>query len=103
MTKVADEVIGQYIPQAERVWQIMVQKYRIEDAKVAPIVTLIANDNWAEYTLRYVVDYKYRRLVKDQLFTKILEEVDLTNGAIKLASATVEVVTDSGIQVQLAN
>ena len=35
-----------------------------------------------EFTLRYIVDYKRRRITKDRLFTRILEEVDQTNGRV---------------------
>jgi hypothetical protein len=33
---------------------------------------LIANDNWAEYTLRYVVGIKKKKIYKTELFTKNL-------------------------------
>ncbi|PKH67917.1 hypothetical protein CXF59_05400 [Flavobacterium sp. ALD4] len=59
-----------------------------EDAKTAPMITLVANDNWAEYTLRYVVGSKKIRTTKSELFTKILSKIETTNGALKLASAT---------------
>jgi hypothetical protein len=39
-----------------------------------------------------VVDYRKRRVVKDQLFTRILEEVDKSSNRIRLASATFEIV-----------
>jgi hypothetical protein len=52
------------------------------------MISLIANDNWAEYTLRYVVGYKRRRITKSELFTRILTEIETTNGAVKMASAT---------------
>jgi hypothetical protein len=56
-------------------------KYRLEDAQTEPMISLIANDNWAEYTLRYVVGYKRRRITKSELFTRILTEIETTNGA----------------------
>jgi hypothetical protein len=59
---------------------------------VAPVVTLIANDNWLEYTVRYVVDYKKRRSTKDQLFNRILDEFDNTDGRVSVASMTVQLV-----------
>jgi hypothetical protein len=37
---------------------LLQNKYRLEDAQTEPMISLIANDNWAEYTLRYVVGYK---------------------------------------------
>lgn len=54
------------------------RRYVIEDARVDPMVTLVANDNWLEFTVRYVVDYRRRRLTKDTLFTRILEEFAAT-------------------------
>jgi hypothetical protein len=47
------------------------------------MISLIANDNWAEY-LRYVVGYKRRRITKSELFTRILTEIETTNGAVKM-------------------
>jgi hypothetical protein len=80
----------------------MVNKYRIEDARIEPMVTLIANDNWMEFTVRYVTDYKRRRSTKDILFTRILEEVDASGGKIALASATFHLVEAPVINVRMA-
>jgi hypothetical protein len=33
----------------------LTKQYRLKDAQTEPMISLIANDNWAEYTLRYVV------------------------------------------------
>ncbi|HSR15072.1 MAG TPA: mechanosensitive ion channel domain-containing protein [Gemmatimonadales bacterium] len=84
------EVVGEYAEFAKESWREMVRKYRIEAASVEPMVTLIANDNWLEFTARYVVDYKLRRSTKDRIFTRLLEAVAATNGAVELASATFE-------------
>jgi hypothetical protein len=32
-----------------------------------PMISLVANDNWAEYTLRYVVDYKKKKDYKNYI------------------------------------
>ncbi len=80
LQQVADEVVGGYVPQAQDEWKKLVRKYLIEDAKIEPIVTLVTNDNWIEFTLRYVVDYKVRRIKKDQLFTRTLDEFLNTDG-----------------------
>jgi hypothetical protein len=61
----------------------------------------IANDNWMEFTMRYVVDYKKRRGTKDLLFTRILEEIEGTNGRVALASSTVHLVETPEIKVKL--
>jgi hypothetical protein len=38
------------------------------------------------------VGYKRRRVTKTELFTKILTEIEATNGAVKMASATFQLV-----------
>lgn len=86
--EVANEVVGDYSREAEEHWDIMLRKFLIEDASTYPMVTMIANDNWVEFTLRYVVDYKKRLGTKDQLFTKILEKIENSSNQIKLASQT---------------
>jgi len=73
----------------------------IEDARIEPMITMIANDNWVEFTLRYVVDYKMRRGIKDGLFGKILEEVEQSNGKVVLASATFAIVGVPAVDVRL--
>jgi len=62
----------------------------------------LAADNWIEFTVRYVVDYRKRCWMKDHLFTRILEEVDKSDNKIRLASATFELVRGSVIDVRLA-
>ena len=56
------------------------------------MITMTANDNWLEMTVRYIVHYRTRRSVKDRLFTRILEEVDQSDNQIRLASTTTELV-----------
>lgn len=99
---VADEVCKDFALQSRGAWKDAVQKYRLEDANVEPVVTLVANDNWLELTLRYIVDYRKRRFVKDQLFTRILEQVDGSGDRIRLASATFEMVNMPGFEVSFA-
>ena len=65
--------------------------FLIEDARVEPMITLRADENWVEFTVRYIVDYKQRRTVKDLLFTRILEEVEASDGRIQIASAAFEI------------
>ncbi len=65
------------------------------------MVSLIANDNWVEFTLRYVVNYKKRRATKTELFTKILNRIEATKGEIKFASATFQLVDPPEIKVSI--
>ncbi len=102
LQRAAEEITGEYAAQARQTWDQMVRKYLIEDARVEPAVTLVANDNWIEFTVRYVVDHKARRLTKDRLFEQILDAVDGTGGKVQLASATFELVASPLLDVRVA-
>ena len=91
-TRVADEVAGDYARQAKNEWQVMVNKYMIEDAMVEPMITIQVTDNWMEFTIRYIVNYRKRRSTKDVLFTRIIEEIDKTDGRVGIASTTLQLV-----------
>lgn len=103
LENVAKEVVGDYELKAREAWRKMVENYMVEDAAVKPAVTLVANDNWLEYTVRYVVDFKKRRITKDQLFTRILEEMDETAGKVSMASMTVHLVETPSFEVRIKN
>jgi len=100
--KVVNEVLSEYADEVVDSWKAMVRQYRVEDANVEPMVTLRATDNWIEFTVRYVVNYRKRRWTKNYLFTRILEEVDKTDQKVQLASATFELVTGSHLDVRLS-
>lgn len=103
MQRIANEELGHHIPEAKETWKEMVNKYRIEDARIDPMVTLIANDNWLEFTVRYVTDYKKRRSSKDILFTRIMEEFNATDGKVSLASATFHLVDAPVFNVRMTD
>ncbi|MEO6290449.1 MAG: mechanosensitive ion channel domain-containing protein [Ginsengibacter sp.] len=100
LLRVGKEVAGDLTERSREKWLELQNKYRLEDAQTEPMVSLIANDNWVEFTLRFVVNYKKRRATKTQLFTKILKEVDATNGEIKFASATFQLVEAPEIKIK---
>ena len=100
---VAEEVIGNYVSFAQKTWEKMYRKYAIEQASVEPMVTVKANDNWIEFTIRYVVDYKQRRSTMNIIFTRILEEIDATDGAVEIASATFHLVELPDLNINLAD
>jgi small-conductance mechanosensitive channel len=99
---IVNEVLVGYANEVKESWVDMVRQYRVESANVEPMITLRATDNWIEFTVRYVVDYRKRRWMKDHLYTRILEEVDKSNNQIRLASATFELVPGSVLDVNLA-
>lgn len=101
LEQISSDVMGGQVPLAQQTWQKMVNKYRIEDARIEPMVTLAANDNWIEFTIRYVTSYKLRRSTKDSLFSRILEEFDATDGKVSLASSTFHLVEAPVLNVRM--
>ncbi len=51
MMKVVEEAVAEYTRDAAEEWKNMRRRFRVEDARVEPMVTLTANDNWVEYTI----------------------------------------------------
>lgn len=99
--QILTEVTGEFTKHAKESWREMIGTYRIEPAELDPRVFLVANDNWMEFTLRYAVDYKRRRITKDVLFTRVLEETDKTQGRVALASATFHLVEAPELTVKM--
>jgi len=99
--RVLGEITGEYSGQAKASWAELIQQYRVDNTEIDPRVFLVANDNWMEFTLRYVVDYKKRRIVKDILFTRVLDEIERTEGRVALASATFHLVEAPEIKIRL--
>ncbi len=101
LEKVAKEHVAQNAEEGKRVWKQMVKKYLIEDAQLEPMVSLVANDNWVEFTIRYVVSYKRRRMTKNDLFLAILKEVAATDNKVRFGSATFELVGAPELQINM--
>lgn len=90
--EIATEVTVEFVKESHSSWKHLVRKYMIEDAQTEPMVTVTANANWVEYTVRYLVNYKKRRITKDKLFEKILDAIKKSNCELKFASSTVQVI-----------
>ncbi|MHB9031320.1 MAG: mechanosensitive ion channel family protein, partial [Candidatus Latescibacterota bacterium] len=59
------------------------------------------NDNWVEFILRYVVDYKQRRGTKDQIFTRLLEEIKQSGGRVQIATTSFRVTSVPDVNVSV--
>ncbi|MAU26554.1 MAG: transporter [Muricauda sp.] len=90
--RVASEQLSEYVTSSISKWQTVVGKYYIEDAQVQPTLALTMTDNWIRFNLRYIVDYKKRRLTKHLLNKLIGEEIEKTQGKVVLASSTIEII-----------
>lgn len=100
--RVAEEVVGEYARSAEKAWEPITRSYLVEPAAVRPSVTMTANENWIEFTLRFVVDYKARRVTKDRLFQRLLEEVDKSADAVGIAASTLNIEKVAPLDVRLS-
>lgn len=89
--KIANKLTDEYAQQSQAYWDEMVRKYAIENATLDTMVTMKITDNWVEYTVRYVVDYRKRRSIQDALFTEILREISSSDGVVELASVTLNI------------
>ena len=103
LESIGKEVAGDLTEKSKAKWVTLQSKYRLEDAQTEPMVSLLANDNWVEFTLRYVVSYKKRRATKTELFTKILNQIEATKGEIKFASATFHLVEAPEFKVNISS
>jgi len=92
LLRVANEVIGEYIAEAQNSWNAVSDDYRTENPPIEPVVALAVNAASLEFTLNYVVDYTKRTTMQDRLFTKIVEEVAKSDGHLVWASTGVTVI-----------
>ena len=84
--------VAQYVVEAQQWWPKLVLAFRLENASLEPTVSMRVTDNWIEFTARYVVDYRRRRVTRSELFTRVLTGFDATDGRIQIGSQTVELI-----------
>jgi small-conductance mechanosensitive channel len=99
--KIAKEILSDFVINSKSEWQSVVNKYYIEDAQIDPTLAIALTDNWIQFNLRYIVDFKKRRLTKHLLNDKIRAEFENTNGKIILASTTIELVKIPDLNINL--
>jgi small-conductance mechanosensitive channel len=88
LLRVGKEAISDYLVEARTAWKHIVENYRVENPLLEPAVTLQASAGTLEFSLSYIVDYTRRTVVKDRLYTKIVEEVVNSNGALEWAPSS---------------
>lgn len=99
--KIASETLSDYTANSKAQWKAVVNKYYIEDAQVDPTLAITLTDNWIQFNLRYIVDFKKRRMTKHDLNDKIRIAFEKTNGKIVLASSTIELIKIPELKVNL--
>jgi len=96
---VAQEKLSEYVKDSIAGWKDVVNKYYIEDAQVDPTLAITMTDNWIQFNLRYIVDYKKRRMTKHLLNEEIGRRILATDGKVTLASSTFEIVRIPTLEV----
>jgi hypothetical protein len=91
--RLAKEAIGGYLAEAQASWNVVSDIYESANPPLEPTVALAVNGGSIEFTVSYVVDYAKRTAMKDQLFTKILQEVANSNGRLRWASPAITLVS----------
>ena len=100
VSKIASETLSEFVAASITKWKEVVDKYYIENAQVDPSIAIKMTDNWVEFNLRYIVDYKKGRLTKHTLNELIGKAFEKTNGKVVLASATFEIVQIPTVHVK---
>ena len=59
---VAQEHLSEYVKESISEWKGVVDKFYIEDAQVDPTLAITMTDNWIQFNLRYIVDYKKKKI-----------------------------------------
>jgi small-conductance mechanosensitive channel len=88
LLRVGKETISDYLAEARTAWKHIVENYRVENPLLEPTVTLQASGGTLEFSLSYIVDYTRRTVVKDRLYTKIVDEVVSSNGRLEWAPSS---------------
>ncbi|SFW55387.1 mechanosensitive ion channel family protein [Cellulophaga fucicola] len=100
VVKIASETLSEYVSKSISEWSQVVNKFYIENAEVDPTLAITMTDNWIQFNLRYIVDYKKRRYTKSILNELIGKEIQKTDGKVKLASTTFEIVQIPNINIK---
>jgi small-conductance mechanosensitive channel len=86
LLRVAKEAVAGYLTEAETSWVRITENFQSANASLQPTVSLVVNSCTLEFVINYVVDYTNRTVMKDGLFTKIVEEVTNSKGRLQWAS-----------------
>ena len=99
--KQAELLLADYTEKSTAKWEEMVERYYIEDSKLAPSIAINLTDNWVAINLRYITDYKRRRATKHELLELIQREIKATQGTVSFASTTLQLLKIPEVDVQL--
>lgn len=88
---IATEQTSEVAARAEEEMSSITGKYYFSKRVVEPRVYVKATDNWISLTVRYITGIRERRSAMNTLYRMMIEEVQGSNGRIKIASQTIDV------------
>ena len=97
----ATDFLSEYTKNSMVKWEELVEHYYIENAKIAPTLAISPTDNWIAINLRYITDYKLRRITKHELFEQIVQTLMATDDKVKLASTTLQLLKIPELDINL--
>ncbi|GGW41129.1 mechanosensitive ion channel family protein [Arenibacter certesii] len=101
MLDTATNLLSEYTESYLAKWEEMVAHYYIENARLEPTLALRLTDNWIAINLRYITDYKLRRVTKNNLYYHISQAVLGTYGKVTLASTTLQLLKIPELDVNI--
>lgn len=99
----ASKILSEYTENSKLKWKEMVERYYIEDAGIDPSIAIKLTDNWIEINLRYITDYKRRRITKNLLFESIEKAINQTKGKVSIASSTLQLMNYPPNDIRIKN
>lgn len=97
---ITQQVTQAFQQQAKDTWKNVQDRYMIEQSDFSPGITLMANDNWLEFTARYIIPFNQRRAIKDKLCVAYVDAFAATKGKVEYASMTIEITNFPSVKIQ---
>lgn len=100
LLETAEKHTGQYDKEAANDWEKLKIRYKVEHASLENQVFLTFDGNSIEIRLRYIVDYRERRGVKNKLYSEIIKRFEQEGERLEIATDVLEVVSRDQTRVQ---
>src|SRR5215472_6247719 len=92
LLRLAREAVGEYLGEAKTSWKLISDNYRSANPPLEPAISLAVNAGALEFSISYVVEYTKRTMMKDRLFSRIVEEIAKSDGKLQWNSSTTTVI-----------
>lgn len=96
LSEVVQAETAELTKHAEKEMAKIMTKYYLPKRGVEPAVYLTLTGNWVNLSVRYIALVRERRMLRDRIFRRMLEEVDRSDGRIKIAAETLGVIEYPG-------